>query len=240
MGKTLRLASFDVGGGIFPSIQGYGIMVGTPMVFLRLHGCDFSCAWCDTKETWREGSIFTEVDVEEVARKIAEFPETWVSVTGGNPLLQADAIVDLIGLLPDKRFMVETQASIHHSGLYRAIHLASFSPKLHDLRLDTLQESFFPLQVERTPTQVNIVVTTEDETERALMVMLEIYRRWVATSSYYRDLAPSPVFYLLPEFKTGRVGVQTAIRVLRDRMTAGFGLEVRILPQVHKLALFVP
>lgn len=239
MGKNLRLADYEVGGGLFRTLQGYGLLLGVPTVFLRLYGCDFSCSFCDSKGTWKEGSTFTEVSVEEMAERLSKVPETWVSITGGNPLLQADAVVGLINLLPNKKFIVETQGSVHHPEFYQSIHFASFSPKLHDLRLSVMAESFRTLRVRETPTQVSVVVTSDGEVHRALDTMEEIRRLWCLNPKTVYE-PRLPVFYLLPEFKTGRAGVQTAMRVLQERMADGLDLEVRVLPQVHKLALFVP
>lgn len=37
---------------IFSSIQGEGMMIGMPVTFIRLAGCNLRCPWCDTKESW--------------------------------------------------------------------------------------------------------------------------------------------------------------------------------------------
>lgn len=31
-----------------PTIQGEGILIGLPTVFVRTGGCDYRCSWCDT------------------------------------------------------------------------------------------------------------------------------------------------------------------------------------------------
>lgn len=71
---------------IFYSIQGEGAQVGTPMVFLRLAGCDLSCPYCDT-----EFDSFREMDIEEILNAINIYPTQWVIWTGGEPLLQLTA-----------------------------------------------------------------------------------------------------------------------------------------------------
>ena len=39
---------------IFASVQGEGLLAGTPAVFVRLQGCPVHCPWCDTKYSWKE------------------------------------------------------------------------------------------------------------------------------------------------------------------------------------------
>ena len=39
---------------IFDSIQGEGAMMGIPVSFIRVAGCNLACPWCDTKESWQK------------------------------------------------------------------------------------------------------------------------------------------------------------------------------------------
>lgn len=84
---------------IFTSIQGETSYVGLPCTFVRLFGCNLSCAWCDT-EYAREGEI-EHMDVEAVWREATSYGARLVCITGGEPLLQGEAVYVLLNRLLD-------------------------------------------------------------------------------------------------------------------------------------------
>ena len=65
---------------IFYSIQGEGEFTGTPAVFVRLAGCNLSCAFCDT-----DYSLKFVASVDDVVRKVRELGRDcpMVVLTGG-------------------------------------------------------------------------------------------------------------------------------------------------------------
>ncbi len=74
---------------IYPSLQGEGLLAGTPNTFVRTSGCNLRCVWCDTPFTsWRpEGRSMT---IAEVVAAVKGCGPRHVVVTGGEPLLFAE------------------------------------------------------------------------------------------------------------------------------------------------------
>jgi 7-carboxy-7-deazaguanine synthase len=95
---------------IFYSIQGEGILVGVPSIFLRLTGCNLRCSFCDTKYAYIQGK---EMSIQAILDDIKKFACTYICLTGGEPLLQKDA-VKLIENLLQKNYKIclETNGSI--------------------------------------------------------------------------------------------------------------------------------
>lgn len=111
---------------LFYTIQGEGVLSGTPAVFLRLHGCNVGCPFCDTKETWTldpayevetieaacaEPYAYTWQSVGEIADHISEnwSHAGWVVVTGGEPSLYP--LADLVGRLHTIKMKVSIETS---------------------------------------------------------------------------------------------------------------------------------
>ena len=73
---------------IFSSIQGEGIEVGRPHLFVRFWDCNLACHYCDTDYR----GPYTELRAAELEGRVsqllaAEGPHEAVSLTGGEPLL---------------------------------------------------------------------------------------------------------------------------------------------------------
>lgn len=71
---------------IFSSVQGETTYAGLPTTFVRLATCNLRCTWCDTTYSFGRGEPW---DLPEIIKKVKEFANPYVCVTGGEPLLQA-------------------------------------------------------------------------------------------------------------------------------------------------------
>ena len=67
---------------IFKSRQGEGFNTGKEMVFLRLGGCNLSCAWCDTAY-----NDYAMLEMPEIKRRVDALGIKSLLVTGGEPLI---------------------------------------------------------------------------------------------------------------------------------------------------------
>ncbi|HEY7168455.1 MAG TPA: 7-carboxy-7-deazaguanine synthase QueE [Candidatus Binatia bacterium] len=112
---------------IFYSLQGEGILVGMPSIFIRTSGCNLRCVWCDTPYTsWEpEGEEWT---VNEIVDKTSRYNARHVVITGGEPFLAVD-LSDLTDRLKalGTHITIETAATIFKPV---ACDLMSMSPKL--------------------------------------------------------------------------------------------------------------
>jgi 7-carboxy-7-deazaguanine synthase len=112
---------------MFYSIQGEGILVGVPSVFIRTSGCNLRCEWCDTPYTsWEpEGE---DVPVGRIVDFVRNHPSGHVVITGGEPMI-APEIVPLTEKLRDagQHITIETAGTVF---VPVSCDLMSISPKL--------------------------------------------------------------------------------------------------------------
>src|SRR3990167_4483643 len=94
---------------IFYTLQGEGTNIGKPAIFLRLAGCHLRCVWCDSKFTWNMKSG-KKMSTEEVIKKLKKYPCKHLVITGGEPLIQQNALKELLQKL-DKKYFVEMETS---------------------------------------------------------------------------------------------------------------------------------
>jgi organic radical activating enzyme len=125
---NLTLATDDTGGPeIFASLQGEGPSMGVPVAFVRLSRCNLACTWCDTAYTWRftgdnrphrDGIAFERkanqvtLSAQETAARIAALGQKRLVITGGEPLLQAGALAEMLAHLPDISVEIETNGTV--------------------------------------------------------------------------------------------------------------------------------
>lgn len=112
---------------IFYSIQGEGLLVGVPSVFVRTSGCNLRCTWCDTPYTsWQpEGEDRT---LQQILDQVQSFGASHVVITGGEPMIMPNmtALTEAIGST-GTHITIETAGTVYSPV---RCHLMSISPKL--------------------------------------------------------------------------------------------------------------
>lgn len=116
---------------IYASLQGEGMLAGTPSAFVRTSGCNLRCTWCDTPFTsWEpEGD---DRSVGEVLEAVRATGARHAVVTGGEPLLFRDTVALCAALRAEGvHVTVETAGTVVPPGFAAPLaDLVSISPKL--------------------------------------------------------------------------------------------------------------
>ena len=105
----------------FVSINGEGTRAGELSYFIRFHGCNLQCSYCDTRWANEKDTPFLEITADELCRKALEAGVKNVTLTGGEPLLQKD-LPKLTALLIQNglRTEIETNGSLPLNELAQA------------------------------------------------------------------------------------------------------------------------
>jgi 7-carboxy-7-deazaguanine synthase len=116
-GSGWRLSKVPVIEIFGPTIQGEGMVVGQKTMFVRTAGCDYSCAWCDSKFTW-DGSgkdLIRQMEAVEIWNELQALGGdgfSYVTISGGNPALLKN-LSSFVEMLKENNINIclETQGS---------------------------------------------------------------------------------------------------------------------------------
>jgi 7-carboxy-7-deazaguanine synthase len=196
---------------IFRSLQGEGVLIGTPTVFIRFQGCNLKCEWCDTGYA-REGG--QDMSVEQIMEKVADYQTKFICLTGGEPLLQKDC-VKLMNKLLEKIYHVtlETNGSLDLEEVPCAENmLISMDVKCPS---SGMQEKmmFSNIELLSPADQLKFIVADKDD----LRYAESIIEKYEISSS----IVLTPV---------GGLDLEPVARFVLSK-----GINARVLPQLHKL-----
>ena len=223
-----------------PTIQGEGPHVGMQTLFVRVAGCDFKCAWCDSKFAWKIDGSIKRYGTKELAdilvKECNNSKCSNVVLTGGNPCLYN--FKQVIDILHDNNITVdiETQGSKMPDWLLD-VDLLVISPKAPSSKqpdvYKTVNEYMKLLSSVKQKVAIKIPVFNEEDFEFAM--------KYYALVDYYREKGVDIDLYLsVGNTNTTEAG-DISKRVLSDyekliNMVVNSYMErVFILPQVHTL-----
>ncbi|RIK91931.1 MAG: hypothetical protein DCC71_24750 [Proteobacteria bacterium] len=246
---------------VFSSVQGEGPHVGASTLFIRLGACDLRCRWCDSPHTWKPaetcrletkrgaGAFETLPNPVPIAAIVAAAERlelaahAFVSITGGEPLLQPEVVAALAAALRGRgpRIHLETHglAVAALAQVVEQVDLVAMDWKLaSDVRrageswkaqrpdFHDEHEAFLRVAARAPEVFVKIVVTPATRDEE----VLEAARRIART-------APRSVLVLQPVTPRGGVAERPAPgRVLALAAAAERILrDVRVIPQTHPI-----
>ena len=198
---------------VYETIQGEGLLAGTPSVFVRLQGCNLRCPWCDQPEALE----FEEnpIPVEDLLKKVKESTFRHAVITGGEPFAHR-GLPTLVESLLEEGFSVqiETNGTLWIPGMEKlagSVHITC-SPK-------GVVNFFVHPKILEFAKELKFVVDEELSVEILLRSEFEPYLR-------------ERKVVLQPEGNKEKF-LKKALSIQRELASRGFS--VRILPQIHKL-----
>lgn len=166
---------------IFESLSGEvgGFQQGSPTLFLRLSGCDLYCPFCDTK--WAcHPDAGNSWDTAWLAERLLEYGRKQILITGGEPLLQKDALKELILELRKRNglieIQVETNGAMPVSDRYLVDHWV-IDCKGEDA-MGGVPYTFYPGDLGVGSCYVKFVVSSWTDVDRAFERAAALLRAW--------------------------------------------------------------
>ena len=230
---------------VFSSIQGEGEFVGYRQVFVRLAGCNLECDFCDTplsRSAGTEGQIemtagkrdfqtitnpISVVDLSNYINNLLTVPHHSVSFTGGEPLCQAKAMLQILPKIKG-RIYLETNGTLPEELALVLPHIDIISM---DIKLPSIihkemwhQHAAFLTLANTRNVFVKVVVTGKTS-------KLE-FQQAVALIAAIDNTIPFIIQPVTPIHDCE--GVTPDMMLLWQEQALTFLTDVRVIPQTHK------
>ena len=211
---------------LFVSIQGEGLTLGRPSLFIRTGKCSVGCKFCDTKYSWDSGKDYSVGELVEEVKKVS-LP--YLVLTGGEPLEEEELpqlLRELFRLPFLREVTLETCGFLYRELPKEKLYLV-LSPKPPSMGVDFKEEEVLKfLKGYRGRVELKLTFFTEED--------LNLIEDFLFA---YRELVPQPVVLqpLQLPFKDYRETVRELFKLVVDRRELLSSFEVRLIPQVHKL-----
>ena len=194
---------------IFWSVQGEGLRVGEPTIFIRLTGCNLQCEFCDTKHAWNGGVEIKIENILDIVRNLnRKYNTEWVCFTGGEPLIQD--ITPLVHRLKSENFKIQVETN-GTKYLDIPVDWYSLSPKPEDY--------FFQPEYRDKAKEVKLVVIKDLKLENILKLRREFPEK---TPLFLQPCSNQGWSYAL------------ARKLLQECLTQGFS-NIRLGIQLHRI-----
>ncbi len=226
---------------IFTSIEGEGILYGTKTLFVRLAGCPFTCFYCDTKESLPldSGMEYSIDDACNLMDSNLKNNTYKVNFTGGDPLIQHEAVALLAKHIQSKKILTYLESScfdidrFNHVLPFIDIAKIEFKTrdsdfvdlKYYDKFIDHTMKCLESSVLAKKTTYIKIVVSSKTQPDEFEKLVKEIF---VIISKGNID-----GFIIQPTYGISEPSLDLLLN-LYD-LVYPYYADVKVVPQLHKL-----
>ena len=202
----------------FLSINGEGAHAGELAAFIRFKNCNLNCSYCDTSWANQPDAPFTLTDADALCEWVKDSGVRNVTLTGGEPLLQAN-VKELITKLIEQgnRVEIETNGSVDlrpfMDARSRPVFTMDYKLPSSGMEKAMCVENFALLNAHDS---VKFVVGSPEDLERAYEII-----------TAYLTNAPCHIF-LSPVF--GQIDPARMVEFMQEKWLT----QVRLQLQLHK------
>jgi len=226
---------------IFTSVEGEGILYGTKTLFVRLAGCPFTCFYCDTKESLPLDSG-TEYSIEDANKLIDSNlkKQTYkVNFTGGDPLIQHQAVAELAKHIQEKDIPTYLESScfdvdrFNHVLPFIDIVKIEFKTKDSEFVEEKNYEKFITQTIKCLESSVNTKKTTFIKIVVSSKTKLDEFKE--LTNQIFNTISKNDIsgFVIQPTYGISEPSLDLLLD-LYDIVYPNY-IDVKVVPQLHKI-----
>ena len=228
---------------IFSSIQGEGLWVGKPQVFVRFKGCNLKCTYCDTplthskiSESRIEFPAFSQkfekrgidYSADELNQVLNRFATKSLAITGGEPLEQVDFLAEWLPMLSGCYEILLETSGVEPEALGRVISFIDMVSLDIKIPSATGEKAYWEvhdrfIEIAKQKGHYAKVVFDEKMTDEEIEKLMMLFTRH-----------PGLQVVLQPVSPVQRRDLRRCLAIFQ-LFSERFPRRVRLIPQTHKL-----
>ena len=187
------------------------------MTFIRLARCNLRCVWCDTKYSWEEGQNYS---VTDLVNKLDMLGCINIGLTGGEPLLQPNGVLELLKSIYNKITYLNTNGTIWNKRIFDKVNWINCDIKTPSSGMKS-----------NSTIINNLVRNYPKKLQLKIVVMPEDLR---FTRSLLDKISTDIPVTIQPEFNSysGSITVDLFMLIINNFKERK---NIRVLPQLHKI-----
>ncbi len=212
---------------IFDSVQGEGLYLGEQQIFVRFFDCNLRCTYCDTQL-----DRFTEYEPKELCEEIRLYRHKYhsISFTGGEPLLYADFIKEIIKFTSGQghRHYLETNGTLFFE-------LEKLIDRIDIIAMDLKFPSSSGMGNLWSLHRKFLKIATRKEVFLKAIICQSTYEEdLVEALAIIKEISPASVLVLQPNSFENQTVLGEKLRHFKE-IGNQQGVTTCVIPQIHKI-----